>query len=178
MTVLCPKISKIWQYTDVILPDINAVKSNNLKNKQLFSNFVRWNFGSYWANTPPFRNRCFFQSERQRGFVGSLAGVKCALNVFYCLLSRISWLLRIWLHLCFKKSKYVECYDRGRYGLSSFVILHCSTFNVRTSLQPLCGAIQPIEVAKSIAFLASDESSCITGETLFIDGGRHVRAPV
>ena len=37
----CPKISKIWQYTEVILPDTNAVKSNNLKNKQIFSNFVR-----------------------------------------------------------------------------------------------------------------------------------------
>ena len=31
-----PKISKIWQYTEVILPDTNAVDSNNLKNKQLF----------------------------------------------------------------------------------------------------------------------------------------------
>ena len=32
----CPKISKIGQYTEVILPDTNAVKSNNLENKQLF----------------------------------------------------------------------------------------------------------------------------------------------
>ena len=24
----------------------------------LVSNFVRWNFGSYWANPTPFRNRC------------------------------------------------------------------------------------------------------------------------
>ena len=45
-------------------------------------------------------------------------------------------------------------------------------------LQPLCGAIEPIEVAKSIAFLASDEAACITGETLFIDGGRHVKPPL
>ena len=32
----CLKISKIWQFTEAILPDTNAVKSNNLKNKQLF----------------------------------------------------------------------------------------------------------------------------------------------
>ena len=41
------------------MPDTNSINSNNLKNKQLFSNFVRWNFGSYWANPPPYRNRCF-----------------------------------------------------------------------------------------------------------------------
>ena len=32
----CPKISKIGQYTEVILPDTYAVKSNDLENKQLF----------------------------------------------------------------------------------------------------------------------------------------------
>ncbi|XP_072043918.1 3-oxoacyl-[acyl-carrier-protein] reductase FabG-like [Amphiura filiformis] len=32
---------------------------------------------------------------------------------------------------------------------------------------------QPIEVAKTIAFLASDDSSYTTGETVTIDGGRH-----
>ena len=42
----------------------------------------------------------------------------------------------------------------------------------------LCGAIDPIEVAKAIAFFASDESSCITGETLFLDGGRHAKMAV
>ena len=31
----------------------------------------------------------------------------------------------------------------------------------------------PNEVAKTIAFLASDDSSYTTGETVTIDGGRH-----
>ncbi|KAK3594712.1 hypothetical protein CHS0354_001535 [Potamilus streckersoni] len=41
--------------------------------------------------------------------------------------------------------------------------------------QPLGGAGDPIEVAKAIKFLASDESSFITGELLFVDGGRHTK---
>ena len=31
-----PQNLQIWQYTEVILPDTHAVKSNNLKNKQFF----------------------------------------------------------------------------------------------------------------------------------------------
>ncbi|KAL4218643.1 hypothetical protein ACF0H5_021232 [Mactra antiquata] len=38
---------------------------------------------------------------------------------------------------------------------------------------PLGGIGEPIDVAKAITFLASDDSSFITGELLFIDGGRH-----
>ena len=33
------------------------------------------------------------------------------------------------------------------------------------------------EVAKSIAFLASDDASFITGENLPVDGGRHAMCP-
>ena len=104
---------------------------------------------------------------RQRGF----SGVKCALNVFYGLLSRISWLLRIWLQNMSNVMTVVAMVWVHLYFTLQYL-------QRQDELQPLCGAIQPIEVAKSIAFLASDESSCITGETLFIDGGRHVRAPV
>lgn len=35
----------------------------------------------------------------------------------------------------------------------------------------------PLEVAKAIAFLASDDASFTTGETLSVDGGRHVMCP-
>ncbi|XP_014478341.1 PREDICTED: 3-oxoacyl-[acyl-carrier-protein] reductase FabG [Dinoponera quadriceps] len=35
----------------------------------------------------------------------------------------------------------------------------------------------PMEVAKTIAFLASDDASYITGATLPVDGGRHIMCP-
>lgn len=36
---------------------------------------------------------------------------------------------------------------------------------------------EPVEVAKVIAFLASDDSSFITGATIPVDGGRHAMCP-
>ncbi|XP_048776021.1 3-oxoacyl-[acyl-carrier-protein] reductase FabG-like [Ostrea edulis] len=45
-------------------------------------------------------------------------------------------------------------------------------------LQPLTAAIEPEEVAKVILFLASDQSASVTGELVFVDGGRHAKAPV
>ncbi|KAL3872452.1 hypothetical protein ACJMK2_040378 [Sinanodonta woodiana] len=39
--------------------------------------------------------------------------------------------------------------------------------------QPLGRAVAPIDVAKAIKFMASDESSFITGELLYVDGGGH-----
>ena len=36
---------------------------------------------------------------------------------------------------------------------------------------------QPEEVAETIAFLASSESSFITGATIPVDGGRHAMCP-
>lgn len=36
---------------------------------------------------------------------------------------------------------------------------------------------EPEEVAKTIAFLASNDSSFITGATLPVDGGRHALCP-
>ena len=37
---------------------------------------------------------------------------------------------------------------------------------------------QPIEVAKTIAFLVSELSSFITGEIVHVDGGRHLMGPI
>lgn len=63
---------------------------------------------------------------------------------------------------------------------SLICIYTCTLFQYlekQTELQPLTGAIEPEEVAKVILFLASDQSSSITGELLFVDGGRHAKAP-
>jgi NAD(P)-dependent dehydrogenase (short-subunit alcohol dehydrogenase family) len=43
---------------------------------------------------------------------------------------------------------------------------------------PLGRIGEPEDVASAVAFLASPESSWITGETLVIDGGQHLAAPV
>ena len=37
--------------------------------------------------------------------------------------------------------------------------------------------IEPDEVAKAIAFLASDDASFSTGVSLAVDGGRHAMCP-
>ena len=44
-------------------------------------------------------------------------------------------------------------------------------------LHPLGRAGTPLEVAATIVFLASDDASFITGQTLAIDGGRSVAMP-
>ncbi|ESP04767.1 hypothetical protein LOTGIDRAFT_109554, partial [Lottia gigantea] len=43
----------------------------------------------------------------------------------------------------------------------------------QNDLHPLGRVGQPEDVAQAIAFLASDQSSFISGQTLFLDGGRH-----
>jgi NAD(P)-dependent dehydrogenase (short-subunit alcohol dehydrogenase family) len=42
---------------------------------------------------------------------------------------------------------------------------------------PLGRVGQPEEVARTIAFLASDASSFITGTQIAVDGGRHAACP-
>ena len=48
---------------------------------------------------------------------------------------------------------------------------HCKT----THAMERVGTVD--EVAKTVAFLASDDSSFITGQTLAIDGGRSIMCP-
>ena len=50
----------------------------------------------------------------------------------------------------------------------------CSQFlDIQASGHPLGRVGLPEDCAEAIAFLASDASSFITGQILFIDGGRH-----
>jgi NAD(P)-dependent dehydrogenase (short-subunit alcohol dehydrogenase family) len=44
-------------------------------------------------------------------------------------------------------------------------------------IHPLGRIATPEEVAESIAFLASDKSSFITGSLLHVDGGIHIVTP-
>jgi NAD(P)-dependent dehydrogenase (short-subunit alcohol dehydrogenase family) len=46
-----------------------------------------------------------------------------------------------------------------------------SVLNTGASLQPLGRAGQPIDMAQAALFLASDQSSLITGQVLTVDGG-------
>lgn len=52
-----------------------------------------------------------------------------------------------------------------------------SFFNHSKETHALRRTGDPIEVAKTIAFLASDDASYITGATLPVDGGRHAMCP-
>ncbi len=42
---------------------------------------------------------------------------------------------------------------------------------------PLGRMAQPEEIAKVVAFLASDAASCVTATTLFVDGGIMQQSP-
>ena len=69
-------------------------KSNNLKNKQLLSNFVRWNFRSYGANPPPFRNGCLWNSFSGFSTPSLLASTYFGTfwSLFFNFLNYIVWL--------------------------------------------------------------------------------------
>ena len=58
------------------------------------------------------------------------------------------------------------------------IISFCIQFLEHSKTTHALGRVgEPIEVAKTIAFLASNDSSFITGASLPIDGGRHAMCP-
>ncbi|KAK7491608.1 hypothetical protein BaRGS_00017061 [Batillaria attramentaria] len=48
----------------------------------------------------------------------------------------------------------------------------------QASMTPMGRVGEPIDIAKVIGFLASDDAAFVTGETIRVDGGRGVAAPV
>ena len=55
--------------------------------------------------------------------------------------------------------------------------LHIFLYGILKVLHPLGRPGTSLEVAATIVFLASDDASFITGQTLAIDGGRSVAMP-
>jgi 3-oxoacyl-[acyl-carrier protein] reductase len=71
----------------------------------------------------------------------------------------------------------VNCVSPGLIGETAFHQRHTSpeAFSAIQQTVPLARAGTPAEVAKLIAFLASDDSSYLTGETIEINGGLLMR---
>ena len=59
----------------------------------------------------------------------------------------------------------------GQDGLLRNIIAAEGISNIALSLIPLKKMGQPGDIAKAVRFLASDDSSYITGQVLLVDGG-------
>ncbi|KAJ8300642.1 hypothetical protein KUTeg_022161 [Tegillarca granosa] len=64
------------------------------------------------------------------------------------------------------------CFCRSGIGQNNLTVF--TLIEKQSKLQPLGGACDPSEIAKAICFMASDDSACITGQILCVDGGRHI----
>jgi 3-oxoacyl-[acyl-carrier protein] reductase len=71
----------------------------------------------------------------------------------------------------------INCVSPGLIGETSFHARFTAkdTFESIAKTIPLGRAGRPDEVASAIVFLASDESSFLTGETIEINGGAYMR---
>jgi len=65
----------------------------------------------------------------------------------------------------------VTCHHYTAYYGFSFAFLQYLERSKTT--HPLGYVGEPVDVAKAITYLAADDSSYITGQMLFVDGGRH-----
>ena len=57
-----------------------------------------------------------------------------------------------------------------------FIVVNLSSFQfleIQKSKHPIGRVGLPVDIAHAVAFLASEEASFITGQILFVDGGRH-----
>ena len=65
----------------------------------------------------------------------------------------------------------------GNFSFHNFVFLF-QHLERQKYTHPLGHIGEPIDVAKTIAFLVSDDASFITGQIMFVDGGRHSKPVV
>ncbi len=65
--------------------------------------------------------------------------------------------------------------DKGRTGRANVVCVPQAMFGGTSSLRgPLPTRTEPVDVAHAIAYLAGPSGAYVSGQTLFVNGGRHI----
>uniref|UniRef100_A0A8W8LEU8 Dehydrogenase/reductase SDR family member 4 n=1 Tax=Magallana gigas TaxID=29159 RepID=A0A8W8LEU8_MAGGI len=65
----------------------------------------------------------------------------------------------------------VTVYCMSKAAMDMFT--QCLSLEIQKSKHPIGRVGLPMDIAQAVAFLASDDASFITGQILFVDGGRH-----
>ncbi|KAI8779375.1 3-oxoacyl-[acyl-carrier-protein] reductase FabG [Biomphalaria glabrata] len=70
-----------------------------------------------------------------------------------------------------------QLYKRGKEAFSEEKYSEFKKYQSSPALHPLGRMVLASEVADAIVFLASERASFLTGQMIFVDGGRHVASP-